>query len=136
MKALDRCQSDVIKVRTWTGPELVVANCYGDFAVRETRGRCEIIHLPSGTAMPASFSTLETAARAMIEISRLRNDWHVFNFRSITPDLRRAVMGAVERHHGIWHPVKELNKIAGALYDKSMRRDRILIDDPRADEVV
>lgn len=83
MNALEQCEEATVELRTLNGTTKISGHRWQDFAVvKETSVGYQIAHLPSGMCFGAAedntiwiFSTVEQAAQAMIEISRLRNRW-------------------------------------------------------------
>lgn len=82
MKAIEQCYEETVEVRAPQGLVKVKGYRWQDFAVVVERQHWLIAHLPSGLVVGAeekdtvwTFTSAESAAGAMIEISRLRNRW-------------------------------------------------------------
>lgn len=107
MSVLSQCELKPFEIRHEMGTAVINGYHFQDWAVHKKYGRpgWTITHLPTGVRIPSRFGKLEPAAKAMIEISRLRNDWSVFNpSANATPQLRDQCLEIVARHGGKWDP--------------------------------
>lgn len=100
----------------------------GAWAVHEHLGAgyVELVHLQSGTALPARFSDRVTAMRACHEIAALQPDWSQFNPRTASRALKRSVRAAVDRQHGVWFAHRVLSRATAPIFDAAVAARRSL----------
>jgi hypothetical protein len=109
MSALEQCELETLEMRTLSGARRVTAWRRGDWAVHRliNRDGWTISHVPSGQSTALAFATAEAACAAMIEVTRLRNDWAVMTRDEFQP-LQRTFVSIAARHGGAALPVHPL----------------------------
>lgn len=101
--ALTLCTTETIEIEIVGGaPDRVTAHRLGDFAVHHFPdiGGWRVTHLPTGCSIARGFENIDSAAEAMAEIARLRNDWSVLTAEDVTPKLRDQVEEISQRFGG------------------------------------